>query len=220
MFARALKLLAGNWQIVAPGLVAGGLSAIVSAILGPTSQQDGPAGSVAWFLSAALQLSASIVAIAYTTGMAQAAWERGRAGFSDGYRAFSRDASHVFVAMIGMFAAGLVAAWASRYTWGLGIAVYFFFFVYTMPAAVAGELGGLHAMAESARLAVRRPVATGIMLLVLGAIAFFVTVLSSFLWAAPLIGPPAVALLGQVLISYFVLVAVGEYLTLRPALRA
>ena len=75
-------------------------------------------------------------------------------------------------------------------------------------------------MAESAQLALRRPVATGIMLLVLGGIAFLVTLLSSFLWAAPLVGPVAVALLGQVLISYFVLVAVGEYLDLRPALRA
>ena len=220
MFARALKLLAANWQIVVPGLVAGALSAIVSAILGPASQQEGLTGTIVWFLSAALQLIASIVAIAYTTGMAQAAWERGAANFADGYRAFSRDAGHVFVAMIGMFVAGLIAAWASRYTWGLGIAVYFFFFVYTMPAAVAGELGGLHAMAESAQLALRRPVATGIMLLVLGGIAFLVTLLSSFLWAAPLGGPVAVALLGQVLISYFVLVAVGEYLDLRPALRA
>ena len=220
MFARALKLLAANWRIIVPGLVAGAVSAVVTAILGPTAQQDGLAGDVTWFLMSALQLIASIVAIAYTTGMAQAAWERGSAGFGDGFRAFSRDASHVFVAMIGMFVAGLLAVWLGRYTWGLGIAVYFFFFVYTMPAAVAGELGGFHAMLESARLALRKPLATGVMLLVLGCIAIGVTVLSSFVYAAPLIGPLVVALLAQALISYFVLVAVGEYLELRPALHA
>jgi hypothetical protein len=219
VFARALKLLAGNWQIVVPGLVAGGLSALVSAILRPPADDTGVTASVVSLMAGALELIASIVSIAYTTGMAQAAWERGDANFADGYRAFSRDGSHVLVAMIGMFAAGLLAMWLSLYTFGLALAIYIFFFIYTMPAAVAGEEGGLHAMAQSARLALRRPVTTGVMVLFLAFIVFGVTALASFLWSAPLVGPLAAALLGQTLIGYLTLVTVGEYLALRPALR-
>ena len=220
MFARALKLLAGNWQIVVPGLVAGGLSALVGAILRPSSEDAGVGGTITWFLSSALQLVASIVSIAYTTGMAQAAWERGTANFADGYRAFSRDGSHVFVAMIGMFVTGLLAVWVSQYTFGLGLAVYVFFFIYTMPAAVAGEEGGLHAMVQSAQLALRRPLATGGMVAILAAIVLGVSLLAGLIWATPLVGPLVAALLGQTLIGYLTLVTVGEYLTLRPALRA
>ena len=161
-----------------------------------------------------------MVSIAYATGMAQAAWERGQANFADGYRAFARDGSHVFVAMIGMFVAGLIAVWVSAHTWGLGLAIYVFFFIYTMPAAVPGEEGGLHAMVQSAQLALRRPATTGGMVLLLAVIVLGVTALGSLLWATPLVGPLATALLGQALIGYLTMVAVGEYLALRPALRA
>jgi hypothetical protein len=220
VFARALKLLAGNWLIVVPGLVAGGLYALVSAILRPSTEQSGVTATVIWFLASALQLIASIVSIAYTTGMAQAAWERGEASFADGYRAFSRDAGHVFVAMVGMIVTGLLAVWVSQYTYGLGLAVYVFFFIYTMPAAVVGEEGGFHAMVQSAQLALRRPVTTGLMVLLLAVIVFGVTVLAAFLWAAPLVGPLVAAVLSQTLIGYLTLVIVGEYLALRPVLRA
>ena len=220
MFARALKLLYANWQIIVPGLVAGGLSALVTAILRPAAQENGLTASVLVYSGDALQLIASIVSIAYTTGMAQAAWERGDANFADGFRAFARDGSHVFVAMIGMFVAGLLAVWVSQYTFGLGLALYIFFFIYTMPAAVAGEERGLQAMLQSARLALRRPAATGVMVLLLAVIVVGVTALSGLVWAAPLVGPLLAALLGQALIGYLTLVTVGEYLALRPALSA
>jgi hypothetical protein len=220
VFARALKLLNGNWQIVVPGLIAGAISAVVSSILRPSSSDNGSTGTVVWILASALQLVAAIVSIAYTTGMAQAAWERGKTGFADGFRAFSRDGSHVFTAMIGMFVLGLAAAWISEYTWGLGLAVYLFFFIYTMPAAVAGELGGLHAMAQSAQLAVKRPGATAGMVLFLAVVVFAVGFLASLLQSTPFVGPAIAALLGQAVIGYLTLVTVGEYLLLRPALRA
>jgi hypothetical protein len=223
VFARAWKLLTANWSIVAPGLVAGALSGFLSSILAPGETASDLVRWIGNLALGALQIVASIVAIAYTTGMAHAAWERGKATFADGFGAFAHEGGHVFVAMLGMFAVGLIAlaifAYAP-YTYGLSLGLYVFFFIYTMPAAVVGERPGLAAMRDSFTIAVRRPLPTLLLVLALAALVVVTSVFAGLLTAAPLLGPIVAAVVLQAAIAYLTLVTVGEYLALRPVLQA
>jgi hypothetical protein len=215
IFARSWGLLLGNLAIVVPGLVAGSLAALVEFALEPTPAAALDAGLATRLVEDLAQIVASILSIAYTTGMAQAAWETGRARFSDGARAFRRDGGHVFVAMLVLFALGLVAALLAPFTLGLSLAVYLFFCIYTMAAAVVGERPGLAAVRESVEIAFRRPVPTLLTVVGVLVIAFAMGAVASLLAAAPLIGPLVAALVVQTVIAYVALVIVGEYRALR-----
>jgi hypothetical protein len=132
-------LLFANLAIVVPGLVAGSLAAVVEFALEPTPAAALDAGLWTRLVEGLAQIVASILSIAYTTGMAEAAWETGRARFGDGARAFRRDGGHVFVAMLVLFAFGFVAAVLAPFTLGLSLAAYLFFFIYTMAAASGAD---------------------------------------------------------------------------------
>jgi hypothetical protein len=215
IFARSCGLLFGNFAIVVPGLVVGVLAALVQFALEPTPAAALAAGIVTRVIEALAQIAASIISIAYTTGMAQAAWETGRARFGDGARAFRRDGGHVFVAMLVLFGLGFVAAALTPFTFGLSLAAYVFFFIYTMAAAVVGEQPGLAAVVESVEIAFGRPVPTLLVVVGVLVIAFAMGAVATLLAAAPLIGPLVATLVVQVVIAYVVLVIVGEYLALR-----
>jgi hypothetical protein len=208
-FAGSLRLVFRNPAIIVPGLVIGALAALVSAVLQPAQPLDSNVFSR--LLQGVVQLIASILSIAYTTGMADAAWRDGRARFSDGARAFRRDAGHVLVAMLLLLAIGFVAAVAAPYTLGLSLFVYMFFCIYTMAAAVAGERPGVLALRESIDIAFARPLTT---LLVVGgivAIAFAMGLLAEVLGRTPLVGPLVSGVVVQIVIAYATLVVVGEY---------
>jgi hypothetical protein len=158
-----------------------------------------------------VQLIASILSIAYTTGMADAAWRDGRARFSDGARAFRRDAGHVLVAMLLLLAIGFVAAVAAPYTLGLSLFVYMFFCIYTMAAAVAGERPGVLALRESIDIAFARPLTTLLVVAGIVAIAFAMGLLAEVLGRTPLVGPLVSGVVVQIVIAYATLVVVGEY---------
>jgi hypothetical protein len=208
-------LLFGNLGIVVPGLVVGALAALVQFALEPTPAAALDAGLVTRLVENLAQIVASILSIAYTTGMAEAAWETGRASFADGARAFRRDGGHVFVAMLVLFALGFVAALLAPFTLGLSLLVYVYFFIYTMAAAVVGERPGFAAVGESVAIAFRRPVPTLLTVAGVLVIAFAMGAVATLLAAAPLIGPLVAALVVQAVIAYVALVIVGEYRALR-----
>jgi hypothetical protein len=221
VFARAWKLLTANWPIIVPGLVVGALGGSLSAILAPRETASDLAAWIGALAIGAVEIVATIISIAYTTGMAQAAWERGKATYADGFKAFSREGGHVFVAMIGLSVLGILSLLLFEllpFTFGISLALWFFFFIYTMPAAVVGERPGLLAMRDSFTIAVRRPIPTVLMLLALTAIIAIMGVVAGLLAATPYIGPLVAALVVQVAIAYLTLVTVGEYMALRRVL--
>jgi hypothetical protein len=217
VFLQSVGLLGRNFTIVIPGIVIGAIAALVTLALEPAQPLDGNIFSRA--LQDCTHLLASILAIAYTTGMADAAWRTGTATISDGTRAFRRDASHVFVAMIVLFAFGVVAALAAPFTFGLSFVVYIFFGIYTMAAAVVGERPGFWAASESAEIAFARPLTTFLVVAVVVAITFVVGALAEFVSAAAFVGPFVSEIVIQVVIAYVTLVVVGEYRALRATLR-
>jgi hypothetical protein len=215
VFLRSGSLLFGNLAIVVPGLVVGTLAAIVQFALEPSPATALGADIFTRFLQGVVQIVASILSIAYTTGMADAAWRTGRAVFGDGTRAFRRDGGHVFVAMLALFALGLLGAWLAPFTLGLSLAVYLFFFIYTMAAAVVGERPGIVAVRESVAIAFRRPLTTFVTVLGILVIAFAMGAAASLLATTPFVGPLVAGIVVQAVIAYVVLVIVGEYRALR-----
>lgn len=216
VFARSWQLLFRNPEIAVPGFVAALLAGIVQYALEPSAESV--SGNItSRLLQGLVQILVSILQIAYTTGMADAAWQRGVATFGDGARAFRRDGGHVFVAMLALFALGVVAAMLASYTLWLSLVAYVFFCIYTMASAVVGERTGLRAVAESAEIAYRRWWPT--LVIVLGIVAFtaVMAMIAGLLAATPLLGPFLAEIVTQAFIAYIVLVLVGEYRLLRVA---
>ncbi|MBD5654422.1 MAG: hypothetical protein IAI50_04490, partial [Candidatus Eremiobacteraeota bacterium] len=121
VFARSWQLLARNGAIVVPGLVIGVLGAVVQYALAAGDPADLQGSVWTGLLLWIVQIVAAILSIAYTTGMANVAWQTGRAGFADGRRAFRRDGGHVFVAMIALFVIGTGAALLAPFTFALSL---------------------------------------------------------------------------------------------------
>jgi hypothetical protein len=213
MFVRALVLLRSNLAIAVPGLAVAVVLALVQYALTPADLLDDDL--VRRIARSVAQIVATIVSIAYTTGMADVAWQRGRASFADGTRAFRRDGGHVLVAMLALSAIGLVAAVLAAFTFGLSFLVYAFFCIYTMASAVAGERPGLRAIAESAGIAFERPLPTlGVVLGIL-AVAVLMGALATLVAGTPFVGPLAADVVIQFVVAYAALVVVGEYRLLR-----
>jgi hypothetical protein len=212
-FGHSLRLLARNPAIVVPGLAIGALSAVVATLLEPADPLDSTIYTR--LLQLVVQLVASILSIAFTTGMADAAWIGKRAALRDGARAFRRDAGHVFVAMLALFAIALVAAVLAAYTLSLSLLALVFYCIYTMPAAVVGERSGLRAVGESVEIAFRRPRTTLLVVAGIGLIAFAMGALAELVHGVPFVGPVVAAVVIQTVVAYFTLVTVGEYRALR-----
>lgn len=216
---RSWQLLRANWWIVVPGLVFGFVAGVASELLAPSRgsldgaplPQNVPASIASALTSDAVAIVATVLSIAYTTGMANAAWERGAATFLDGRRAFFHEGGHVLVAVVGLAVLGVVAAVAAPYTAYVSLLAYVFFGIYTMPAAVVGELRGLAAIAESARVAYGRPVQTLLLVLAVAAVAALLGVVDALLGATPFLGSILAAVALQAVIAYVTLVVVGEY---------
>ncbi len=221
VFARAWGLLRRNLTIVVPGLVVGALIGLVSAYLAPPVAPDDvsaglarPYDSFARLLVMTVSVIATVLTISYTTGMASSAWKNGRATFADGSRAFRHDAGNVLVALGSLFALGFVASLLAPFTFFCSLIAYVFFGIYTMPSVIVGERNGFASIAESAAIAWRRPVTTGLLVGGLFAILIAMGVVTNLLSATPYVGQIFANVVVQAVVAYFTLVLVGEYLTL------
>ncbi|MGH7706586.1 MAG: hypothetical protein ACREM8_08720 [Vulcanimicrobiaceae bacterium] len=216
VFKRSWRLLTGNAIIILPGLlVAIGSGILTWLIVPPRGLGDtGPfvaPNLLADALLFAISLSATFLSITYTTGMANAAWERGRATFADGATAFRREGGHVLVALLIMIVLGFAATALAPFTLLLSLLGYTYFGIYTMASAVVGERTGFEAIAESARTAYHRPTSTILMVFGLVVVVVLMGVLAAVLHGVPLVGPLVAQIVVQAVIAFLTLVVVGEY---------
>jgi len=217
IYGRSWRLLRSNWLIVVPGLVVGAVSGIVTQLLLPVNADlSGPLADVPASIATTLAVNvvaivAALLSIAYTTGMANAAWERGTATFADGRRALQRDTGRILVAMLALGLIGVVAALLAPYTALLSLAAYAFLCLYTMPSAVVGERNGLAAIAESARMAYAYALPTLLTILAIFAIGIVVGILAALVDLMPLLGHVLSAIVLQAVVAYVTLLVVGLY---------
>jgi hypothetical protein len=223
-FSRSWDLLMKNGVIIVPGLIIGFVVGVIDYFLAPHTEYM-PGYGVTWWSSASasvllvlVTLAGFILAQCYTTGMAGAAWQRGTTTLADGTRAFERDAANVFVAIIGLMIALVVAIVLSFATLGIAGLLYFYFFIYTFPAAIIGERPGFAAMGDSFRIAARRVAPTLIVTVMIAVIVVIGRLIGMALGFIPLVGPVIGAIVIQLVLAYVTLVVVGEYLALRDSL--
>lgn len=226
IFARAASLLARNWIIVLPSFVIGVVVSILTGILtgpetGSISDLQGSGPSVfAYFIEtivlALATLAGSVLSIAFTTGMAGAAWERGTATLADGLRAFARNPLNAVGALVVLFVLGFIAAALIIPTFFISMIAYALFFIYTMPSVLVGERTFTEAIVESCTIAARNLKTTVLVVLLIVAVAIVASIVGHVLGAIPLLGSIVSALLTYGAVAYATLVVVGEYLQLRP----
>ena len=227
-FSRAWQLLTENWIMIVPGIVIAICAGIIIAALAMVGfgaavgfGTMGLAGASVGIgmLGAAviglIMILASILTIAYTTGMAGAAWRTGRATLEDGTAAFRTEGSATFVAMILLFVIGIAAAILAPFTLGLSVLVYWFLFIYVFAGVIVGNRSAGDAIGESVRLATRNFLTTLLVIILLG-IAFAVAAwIGAILHHIPFLGSIVSYIIEQIVVAYAALVVVGEYVKLR-----
>lgn len=227
-FSRAWQLLNSNWIMIVPGIVIAIAAAIVVWLLtlygvatGVGFYAVGMTGAsvMSAFLSAVLILAiimlASILVIAYTTGMAAAAWRTGKATLDDGMAAFRADAMQIFITILLLVLIGICAAALSLPTLGLALVAFYLFFLYALPSVIVGNRSATEAIAESARITTKNFLATLLIVIVL-AIAFFIgswiaSLFHNVSWLEKIVQE----LITQIVAVYATLVVVGEYIKVR-----
>ncbi|MBV8150892.1 MAG: hypothetical protein JOY59_04990 [Candidatus Eremiobacteraeota bacterium] len=218
-FSRSWELLTSNWVIIVPGLIIGFVVGAINYLLLPQTEGYSVGGALTAFsagvVSVLVNVVGAILSMCYMVGMAGAAWDRGKTTFADGSLAFQRDAGNALTALIGMVVAGVIAAVLALPTLLISILLWFYFFVYTFPAAIVGERPGFAALIDSFRIASRR-VGPTLILVVLTCVIFAIgAVIAGILRFVPFLGPIVGAMISQAVLAYVTLVVVGEYLALR-----
>lgn len=227
-FSRAWQLLANNWIIIVPAIVIAIVAGIVvwllavfgfASVVGFSAIGYSGAGVGAALLAgmvvALVLLLASILTVAYTTGMAQAAWRTGTATLDDGAAAFREDASSLVAAIVLLLVLGFIAVVLAPFTLGLSALAFWLFFIYTFASVVVGKRSGTEALGESARITSKNFLMT-LAVVVLLAIAFFVAAyIGRWLGHVPFLGPIVSYIINQIVAAYATLVIVGEYIKLR-----
>ncbi len=194
-----------------PGIIAAGISTFASVVIvSPDSASDAQI-VITHTLGLLIRIVATVLAIAVTTGMADAAWRTARGAFKDGIEAFRREGGHVFVAVIALLLLGILAALAAPYTFEVTLGIYAYCCLYTMPSAVVGERPGIVAIGESAKIAFARPVATLVILFGVSALALALGWGADVLQMTPYVGSLLSSIVVQGVIAYATLVLVGEY---------
>jgi hypothetical protein len=218
VFARSWDLLTKNWIIIVPGIVVGLIVGIVSGVYSLSQTDTYALGTfVGGIILAIVAIAGYIVTQCYTAGMAGAAWQRGVTTLADGARAVNEDAGNVLLAAVYLFLFGILAVLLAPFTLFLSIFAFYLFTLYTIAAAVVGNRRGMDALRESFAIARARFATTLIIGIVLGVLQLIGRLIAHIFSFAPLLGPIVAAIISQVVVAYAVLVIVGEYLVLRPA---
>lgn len=232
-FHRAWELLTHNWVIVVPALVVGiitgaalyVLAAYADISFGSLSDLNGSGiGVFTSFIGSTIavlvRILGAIVSIAYTTGMAGAAWQRGTATLADGRAALKHDALQVFVAIVLLFILGIIAAVFMEFTFYLTILLYAIFVLYTMPAVIVGGRPAVEGLIESFQIAWKNFRTTLIVVALILLIAVAGGFVAGLLHGIPFVGQVGELVLTEAVVAYATLVVVGEYLALRPTLES
>jgi len=224
VFSRAWELLTRNWIIVVPGIVIGAIVGVLNELLGPhvVYSADGSVASVTGSFGSGVLLGligtiAYIATVAYTTGMAGAAWQRGSTTLADGSAILQRDAARIFLVAICLIVLGAVAAVLAIFTLGLAILAFFLFTLYVFPSAIVGDRGVAESISESFRITLARFVPTLILGILIFVMRLLAGIIGGVLHIIPFLGPIVGGILVQIVISYVTLAIVGEYVNLRAA---
>jgi hypothetical protein len=224
VFVRAWGLLTRNWIIILPGVVVGIVVGLVKALLSPTVYVVGndytvtrSVGVGGGLLIGLVALIGYIITVAYTTGMAGAAWTRGTTTLADGTAAFARDSGRIVLVGIGLLVLACVATVIAIPTFGLSLLAFYLFTLYALPSAIVGDRPAMDAITESFRLTIARFVPTLIIAIVIAVLSVIGGAIGLAFRFTPLIGPIVSAVITQAVIAYATLVIVGEYLNLRAA---
>lgn len=218
VFSRSWELLSANWIIIVPGLVVGLIVGLLTAIFTPhTTVIDTSSGVFAYsarpgFLVGLVALLGAVVNIAYTTGMAGAAWRNGTTSLADGAAALREDFGRVLLAVL-LF--GLLLIVLAVLSFGVLAAVFLFFSIYMMPSVVLSGSGPWSGLKESFAIASKRWSPTLVIVLLLLVVFVVVGLLIALLSAIPYLGPIVAAVVDEAVVAYATLVIVGEYLNLR-----
>ena len=226
-FGRSWELLAANWIMLVPGLVIGIVAAIIVFFVvgaglvtgvGLSTMGAGGAGlgaaAMAGLIVGIIILISIILTIAYTTGMAGAAWRTGRATLDDGAAAFRKDGAAILVAVVLLVLLAAVAVFASIFTFGLAMLAFVIFFMYTFASVIVGGHSGTEALGDSARIAMRNFVTTLLLLVLICVVYFLAGWVGAVLGHIRLLGGIVSMVIQQIVAVYVTLVIVGEYIKL------
>ncbi len=226
-FARAWELLTHNWVLILSGIVIAVVAGAVQYVFGTAvlgafvisgnGSPDALAATHAVVMIAMLLVGMAfgLVQMVYVTGMAGAAWRTGSATLRDGWEALAHRFLHLVAAAVLLFLIGLCAAVLSPVTFGVPLAVYAVFFIYTLASVIIGGRPAVDGIAESARVALGNLGPT------VGVVALIVVISLVGAWIGSLVGHVSefagwlvAGLLQQVIVAYASLVIAGEYLKL------
>lgn len=226
-FGRSWELLSGNWIMLVPGLVIGIIAAVIVFFLvgaglvgGVGLSAAGASGAglsafgMAAMLSAVIVLISVILTIAYTTGMAGAAWRTGRATLDDGAAAFRKDGGSILVALVLLIVLAVVAAILSIFTFGLAMLAYILFFLYTFASVIVGGHSGAEALGDSFRVATKNFLTTLLLLVLICVVSLIAGYVGHLFAQIPLLGGIISMIIQQIVAIYVTLVIVGEYIKL------
>ena len=229
-FGRSWELLSGNWVIIVPGVIIGIVAGIIVGFLALTGAASGVALSSAGaagagFLAAALagiivacvMTIATLISIAYTSGMAAAAWRTGTTTLADGAAAVSREGGSLLAAMVLLFLLGIVAMILAPFTIFLSIVAYAILFLYVIPSIVVDGVPAMAAIGGSYRLAIANLVPTLIIVVIIGAISSLANWVAHFFAGIEFLGWIVQYAIQQAVIAFGMLVVVGEYMKLKGA---
>ncbi len=224
---RSWRVFRANPTILVPGLAVGIALGVLAAIFAIPPLPPGAVltpelqarYALAFVLASAATVLAYVMNVAYTTGMAAAAWQRGTAMYADGARAFTRDGRNILVASLGLLAIFAVAVVLAIPTFFLSLLATVLFFMYAIPAAVVDDLPGIAALQRSARMTWRRLLPSLAIVAVLAGVEILAQLLGGLLQPIPFAGPIALAIMQQAVAAFATIVVVGEYINLQSAER-
>lgn len=225
--ARAWSVLSRNWIIIVPSIVVGAVSAAIATVLAGTGWlswqffgdlgETGTSGYLAFLatiVAMALRIAAAVVAMAFTCGMAAAAWTRGTASFADGAAALRRSGVQAFFALVVLMLVGLVAAGLFIPTFGISVLAYMIFMLYAMPGVLVGRRSATDAVVESIALSWRSLGVTFLLVVLIAVLAVAGGLLGNLLSHVPFLGELLGWVVMEIVVAYATLVVVGEYLQL------
>jgi hypothetical protein len=220
---RSWRVFAANPIIMVPGIVIGLVVGVLGALFGPPPIDPAigmtPALAARYITAAlifaAISVLAFVATIAYTTGMAAAAWRHGVTTFADGTAALRRDGRHIVMAIVGLIVVFFAASVLALPTIFLSILAAVVFCMYAMPATVVDDMPGFAAIALSARIAWRRFVPTLILAIVLVAVEIAVSLVAALFGIVPFAHPIIAGIVQQAVAAFATIVIVGEYMNLR-----
>ncbi len=227
VFGGAWLLLKRNPVIVVPSIVVAIVSAAIDRALSASgvaswdffANLDAQGAGAFWMffgtiVEIGMHILGALVAIAFTVGMAGAAWGSGRARLADGWAALQRDGFQALLALGVLFLIGLAAAALVVPTFGISVLLYMVFLLYTMPGVIVGDRSATEATIESIQLAARNFGVTLAVVALIVVLAIIGGIAGDALGRVPLLGTVVGWVIMEAVVAYAMLVVVGEYVRL------